>query len=127
MKEKVLKNIPELDPEDSVVIKELNYGEQCDLMGVSAEIMSSGKKEMTTKMDFSKFKLYLLAYSIKGVNTKNEVLQKLKQFGEKENTPAIIEQKISIIRSLNRKVGDFLFLEANTFNSVEDMNKKKED
>lgn len=126
--EKVLKNIPGLKPEDTVMIKRLVFGEKCDLEDVVAEVGVNklNPKQPVSSIKLGRFKIYLLAYAIKSVTTIDPILNQLKQFENKEVTAQILAQKLSIVRKLNDEAASFIFEQANLFNGPLDTVKKNE-
>ena len=104
MKTKELKNVPGLNPDDVVVIKQMDYGEKSDLGEESSEITFENNKEKVN-LSISKLKIYTLVFGVVSGATIT-----------KEHTK---EQKYNFVRKLEPKTGDFLFQEITDFNKSE--------
>ena len=126
---KELKNVPGLNPEDVVVIKRRNYGEEVEVTAgcVNTEMdVSAGtgrrngqKQSLKSNIDMQKLQLLTLVFGIKSAPF-------LKLNANINKTAK--EQKLDIVKNLDRRTGDFLFDEVEKINDdvvFDDETKKK--
>ena len=116
-KEKELRNVPGLNPDDVVVIKRRNYGEEIEVtsgcinteMDVSAGTgrRNGEKQSLKSNIDIKKAQLMTLVYGIKSGPF---------MIMDNNNAKSKIEQKIDIVKNLDRETGDFLY------NEIEEIN-----
>jgi len=134
-KEKELKNIPGLKPEDVVVIRKLSYGEQSELIEKSVDADASGamsgravkgQPQIKASISLGKFRVWLLVYGIREFRTENPQLKAWNLLAAKPNSPEVISQKLTIINKLESETGAHLFEQLNGFNNPLDDQAKKE-
>jgi len=116
-----LKNIPGLEPEQSVKISKMNYGFRSDLQGEVSNLSVKGNDGHAT-VNLQALKIYTLVYGIFESETLGITKPLDLDLGlndeEKRN-------RVKVIRKMNGVCGDYLYMEINKENQETDEKLKK--
>jgi len=113
--EKILKNVPGLEPEQEVVIKKLGYGSLTKLRNKCTNASMGGNGAVKAQMMFGEYSKWLVIYGIKSA----PFFEKCRSSDDKS---LVIDKDL-----ITPATGDYIFKEIQVFNKFDEVESLKKE